>query len=151
VSNTDLRDWYNKASAQQTGVRNLSPQQANEYLDLLRVPFDKQFKLLEANFGDGTFLEQAMKRVDCVGVSPRVEEHKAASQRLGEAAGPGTLVQCALTEMRKYPAKFHYLFVIGHTPTKTECQVIHILLHRDGQYCVVDAAGTVKTGVREKI
>ena len=146
-----LRDWYEKASSEKTGIRHLTEEQANAYLDLLAVPNQPGMKLLEVGFGDGSFLQQAMKRVDCVGIYTDDAHYKAAAQRLGETAGTGVLVECALEDMRFYPEKFHFIFMIGQAPNDKEAQVIQVLLHRYGKYCIVDANGTVVTGVKEPI
>ena len=146
----NLREWYEREQANATGIRHLTPEEANRYLDLLQVPFDQNVKLIEIGYADGSFLEQAMKRVSCVGVSDNPEHYKAASQRLGEF-GPGILLDNTLEEMRSYPEKFHFLFMIGAVPNPTQWQVIQILLHRGGRYCIVDRSATFITGIREPI
>lgn len=146
----DLRDWYEKAQSEKTGIRTMTAAQANAYLDLLSVPVDPRKRLLEVNYCDGTFLEQALKRVDCTGIDNDHEHYKAAKQRLGEI-GPGTLVECALLEMRQYPEKFHYIYMIGSVPTEEESSMIQALLRADGKYCVVTPNDQVVTGIREAV
>src|SRR4051812_38630574 len=92
-----LAKWYDTHYQEMNGTWVTPPEDCNRHLDDLDVPFDKTLRLLDIGCGGGHFLEQAVKRVRCVGVEISTVALAYARKRLeGKRVG---LLQAKIEEM----------------------------------------------------
>ena len=134
----DLKNWYDSKYSEMNGCWFTPPQDCNRHLDALGVPLDKSLYLLDIGCGGGHFLNEAMKRVSCVGIEPSEKAIEFSKRHLGEQVGPGSLLLNTIEEMASYPQKFHFITSIGsleHVLDLDEAlRVIHILLKPNGKF-----------------
>ena len=64
----ELASWYDKKYVEMGGCWHTPVEEINRHLDALAVPNDKALKLLDIGCGDGSFIQEANKRVTCAGV-----------------------------------------------------------------------------------
>ena len=63
-----LAEWYDKKYEEMGGVWATPVDEINIHLDVLEVPADNTLRLLDIGCGDGNFMVEANKRVNCSGV-----------------------------------------------------------------------------------
>jgi cyclopropane fatty-acyl-phospholipid synthase-like methyltransferase len=64
----ELGDWYDRKYLEMGDGWNTPADEVNRHLDDIGVPFDKTKWLLDVGCGAGHFLQEAVKRVQCVGI-----------------------------------------------------------------------------------
>jgi SAM-dependent methyltransferase len=130
-----LADWYNQKYVEMHGAWVTPPEDCNQHLDDMGVPVDQSRILLDIGCGGGHFIEQAAKRVQCVGIelSSVVLEH--AKRR---CAGLPVRLAIANIEHLKGPTQFDYITSIGSLEhvfdIDAALESIHRLLKPDGMW-----------------
>lgn len=64
----ELGEWYDNKYLEMGDGWNTPAEEVNRHLDDIGVPFDKTKWLLDVGCGAGHFLQEAEKRVSCVGI-----------------------------------------------------------------------------------
>jgi cyclopropane fatty-acyl-phospholipid synthase-like methyltransferase len=64
----ELGDWYNRKYVEMGDGWHTPPEEVNRHLNDMMVPYDKEKWLLDVGCGAGHFLQEAVKRVSCVGI-----------------------------------------------------------------------------------
>ncbi len=88
----ELAAWYDSKYKSMGGCWNTPADECNKHLDDLGVPFNRRKFLLDVGCGGGHFLEQANKRVKCMGIEISVEAQAECARRMNRVAVPVMLL-----------------------------------------------------------
>lgn len=135
----ELGDWYDEHYIEMGDGWHTPAEEVNRHLDDIGVPFDKTKWLLDVGCGAGHFLQEAVKRVQCVGVElSRIGLQHAALRApsafliLADIAGPHDIDSIPVEK------KFDYIVSIGSlehiVDLPTALDNIRILLKDDGKF-----------------
>ncbi len=110
----ELGEWYDRKYIEMGDGWNTPAEEVNRHLDDIGVPFDKYKWLLDVGCGAGHFLQEAVKRVSCVGI----ELSGVGLQHCALRASTAYLLQGDIAEVttplfENNPEQFDYIVSIG--------------------------------------
>jgi cyclopropane fatty-acyl-phospholipid synthase-like methyltransferase len=139
TTSEELANWYNLKYLEMGDGWHTPADEVNRHLDDIGVPFDKSKWLLDIGCGAGHFLQEAVKRVSCIGIElSDVGLSHCALRAPTSYLIKGDIGAPEAIRLLDHPSQFDYIVSIGSlehiVDLPTALDNIRALLKDDGKF-----------------